>query len=128
MTRLIILISSVLILAFTPFTDAKSSSGGSTSDGGYSGRIQSVTTTNFSIGGRGGRHRRRSGGNPIVVHYNPGTVTLTVDGTPVHSLDYKATGMYAVVSGKVVNNVLEATTISVTTAAPARHRKSKSSQ
>jgi hypothetical protein len=127
MTRLLIAVSLVVVLAFTASSDAKSSGSrghASPGDSGFRGRIQSVATTNFVIGTRKGRHGRF---RPIVVHYNPDTVTLTLDGSVVRVIDYKATHKYAVVFGTIKNDVLEATSITVTSSAPVRHKKSKSS-
>ena len=133
MTRLMIALSSVLLLALAPLSDAKSSSDGSASGGGggYQGKIQGVSTTNFTMGmGGKGKHHRRGGGGlkAMVVHYNPDTTTVTIDGEVVHSLDVRVTGKYVTVYGTIKDSVLEATSISVSSSAPAHAKKSKSSQ
>ncbi|HET6247987.1 MAG TPA: hypothetical protein VFE47_09850 [Tepidisphaeraceae bacterium] len=116
-------------LFLCPPLEAKSSSSGgqSLSDGGVHGQIQSVTTSNFSVGqhaGHGRRHRARV--KPIVVHYNPDTVLMTVDGVAVKTLDVAVTGKYVSVYGTMTNGVLEATTVAVTSTAPAHARRRKS--
>src|ERR1700734_564946 len=100
MTRLMIALSFLATVAFVPLIDAASSSSGtgSASNGGIEGQIQSVATTNFTIGTGGHhRHRRAGGTKAIVVHYNPDTTTVTIDGAVVRQLDYQVTGKYATV-------------------------------
>lgn len=130
MTRLMIAMFLVVALAFTPLADAQSSSSSSSgrSGGGVQGRIQSVAPTNFTvgIGARHGRHRR-GGLRSVLVHYNPGSVTITVDGSPVRSLDVAATGKYVSIIGTMNNQVLEATSITVSSSPPPKKSKSKSS-
>jgi hypothetical protein len=130
MIRWLMPISFAVVLALTPLTDAASSSSSSSgsSGGGVQGKIQSVAPTNFTVGIAGhGRHRRRGGGTAVVVHYNPDTVTITVDGAPVRSLDVAATGKYVSIVGTMKNAVLEATSITVSSSPPAHSKKNKSS-
>lgn len=123
MNRLMIALSLAAVMAFTPFTDAKSSGSGSGSSGGdFQGKIQSVATTVFSVGLRRGRHRVK----PMVVHYNPDTTTVTVDGVVVRTFDYRAIGKYVHITGTIQNTQIEATSITVTSSPPSHSKRSKS--
>jgi hypothetical protein len=127
MARLIVLVSLVAGLFFTPFANAESSGsggGGGSGDKEIAGQIQSVTSTNFSVGTHVGRHHRRL--KPVFVHFNPDAVNITIDGVAANNIDVKVTGKYVSVVGKVVNNVLEATSIAITSEAPSHPKPIKS--
>jgi hypothetical protein len=128
MIRLVIFISSVIGLSFTPFAGAASSGssggGGSSGGSGIEGRIQSVTSTNFSVGIRSGHHHRRL--RPVIVHFNPDTTNITINGQTVRNFDVKVTHMYASVVGTMKNDVLEATSITITSSKPSHPKRSKS--
>jgi redox-regulated HSP33 family molecular chaperone len=129
MKKVTLALSLIVALALLPTSQAfaiSSSSGTAKhTGGGVHGKIISVTTTNFSMGSTTrGRHRRT---RSTLVHYNPSSVTITVDGVTVSQLDVAATGKYVSVVGVMKNNVLEATSITVTSTAPAHAKKGKSS-
>jgi hypothetical protein len=133
MTRWIIALSLTAGLAgTTPVADAASSSSasrGSQSDGQIHGRIQGVSNTVFTIGtssGHARHHRARTKG--LVVHYNPQTATITVDGRTVQVLDSSAMGKYVSITGTMKNAVLEATSITVSSTPPVHYGKSKSAK
>ena len=126
MYRLIFVAASLMALAFIPLGDARGANSTATSAGSdIHGRIQSVTLTTFSVGVRNGhgRHRRLNG---IVVHYDPAVVSMTVDGVAVKILDTSATGKYVSIVGTMKDNLLEATSITVSSSPPAKPKKSKS--
>jgi hypothetical protein len=125
MNRFILGTALAAILALTPFTHAKKE-GSSNSDGGINGKIQSISNTLLSVGtGHGhGRHHRLK---PIVVHYNPESTTVMLDGVRVGVLDVASIGKYVSITGTMHDNLFEATSITVTSSAPSQPaRKSKS--
>jgi hypothetical protein len=122
--RICILLALTAALVFAPQGRAAENCGsnGSAAEGQQrQGQIESVTPTNFSI--KTGRRRRVKG---IVVHYDPQTVEMTVDGVAMRTIDVRQTGKYAVVAGTIVNGVLEATSITITSAPPQRRKKGSS--
>jgi hypothetical protein len=124
MNRFILGMALATVLALTPFTHAKKE-GSSNSDGGVNGTIQSISNTLLSVG-TGGGHGRHHRLKPIVVHYNPETTTVMLDGVRVGVLDVASIGKYVSISGTMHDNLFEATSITVSSSGPAKKSKSKS--
>jgi hypothetical protein len=120
MYRSIIVASLASLVAFTPFVSAKNSDG-TRDNGNIHGHIQSLSNTLFSVG----VDRPIRGSQAIVVHYNPETAIVTVDGQRVQFLDIADIGKYATVSGEMVDNQLEARVISVTSGSGPKKSKGK---
>src|SRR3984885_5132127 len=121
MKRFLIIASLAASMAFIPTAEAKKPEGNN-GPGGTNGYIQSLSNTMFSVG----LGRRRRGSEAVVVHYNPETTVVMVDGQRVQFLDISDIGKYVSVAGEMKDNQLEAASITVTTSDPNGQKKSKS--